>query len=159
MSDLLTQKDSELAALHARLKALNAQVKQLQVSVNTLSNANTHQSALIASQTESLQTAYYIVGRSKELTHMKVIDKNGGLLGLGKTAKLNPDFCREIFTKVNITQFLSIPINSNKSKIVTTHPPDSYVLENKTNNAANTLHIIHPEKFWSASKYLVIINN
>ncbi|MBI2722091.1 MAG: hypothetical protein HYX39_07945 [Bacteroidetes bacterium] len=159
MSDLLTQNHSELVALQARLKALNAQVKQLQVSINTLSSANTHQSALIASQTESLQTAYYIVGKSKELTHMKVIDKNGGLLGLGKTVKLNPDFCQKIFTKVNITQFLTIHLNSKKSKIITTHPKDSYVLEISTNNASSTLLITHPEKFWSASKYLVIINN
>ncbi|MBA3665362.1 MAG: hypothetical protein H0W61_14290 [Bacteroidetes bacterium] len=159
LNDLITQKNTELAALNERLNALNAQVAQLQVSVDTLSSSNYEQSELIASQTASIQTAYYVVGKSKDLAEMNVIDKNGGLLGLGKTAKLSPEFNPENFTRVDYTQVLSIPIYSKKARIITTHPNDSYVLDKDQNNKFTTLRIIKPEKFWSASKYLVVVNS
>ncbi|MGZ3899095.1 MAG: Cbp1 family collagen-binding glycoprotein adhesin [Bacteroidia bacterium] len=159
LNDLITQKNTELAALNERLAALNAQVTQLQASVDTLSSSNYEQSELIASQTASIQTVYYLVGKSKDLTKMKVIDKKGGLLGIGKTDKLSPEFDTENFTRVDYTQVLSIPINSKKARVVTTHPGDSYILDKDQNNMYTMLRIIKPEKFWSASKYLVIINS
>jgi prefoldin subunit 5 len=157
LNDQITQKNTELEALNERLKALNAQLASLQVSVDTLSSANYEQSELIAAQTNSLRTAYYVVGNSKELAKMNVINKDGGLLGLGKTSKLSPEFDPGHFTRVDYTQVLSIPVYSKKAKIVTTHPAGSYELDKDKDNKFTTLRILQPEKFWSASKFLVII--
>lgn len=158
MNDQLTQKYTELEALNQRLRALNEQLVKLQNSVDTLSTANNEQSELIAAQTASMRTAYYVVGNSKKLARMKVIDKHGGLLGLGKSSKLSPAFNPEHFTKVDYTQVLSIPIHSKKAKVITTHPSDSYQLVKNEKNQYTMLMIINPEKFWSASKFLVIVN-
>ncbi|MGZ4097881.1 MAG: Cbp1 family collagen-binding glycoprotein adhesin, partial [Bacteroidia bacterium] len=159
LTEQLAQKDQELASLNEKLTALNAQVEQLQTSLDTLNAKNSSQAQTIAQHTEALHTAYYIVGKSKDLAEAKVIDKKGGLLGIGKTSELNSDFDRSKFTRIDYTKMTTIPINSDKVKIITNHPSDSYTLEkdSKDKDLVKTIVITNPEKFWSVSKYLVII--
>jgi polyhydroxyalkanoate synthesis regulator phasin len=160
LNEQIVQKDSELADLNTKLTALNTQVAQLQTSVDTLGALTANQSQTIADQTTSLHTAYFIVGKSKELQDSKVIDKSGGLLGIGKTSKLSADFDNSKFTRIDYTQTLTIPVNSD-GKIVTTHPAGSYELEKdaKDKDKIIDVRITNPDKFWSASKYLVVVKN
>jgi DNA repair exonuclease SbcCD ATPase subunit len=157
----LAQKDQELAALNEKLNALNAQVAQLQTSVDTLTALSNRRGKTIEENTATMHTAYYVVGRSKELREAKLIDRKGGLLGMGKTSQLSSNIDNSKFTKIDYTQTTSIPINSDNVKIVTTHPTDSYKMETDTKKKGivRTLVITNPEKFWSASKYLVIEGN
>lgn len=151
----LAQKYSELSELNHRLNELNAQVSILQTYVDTLSSANMAQMQTINSKTKELHTAYYIVGDSKELEKANLIDKKGGLLGIGRTSKLSEDLDRNMFVQIDYTETTTIPINSKNIKIITTHPSDSYSLD-KTDKLVNNIIITDPEKFWSASKYLVV---
>ncbi|MGZ3884552.1 MAG: Cbp1 family collagen-binding glycoprotein adhesin [Bacteroidia bacterium] len=157
LNDEIAQKNNELQSLNEQLNAANAQVAQLQTSLDTMSSMSSSQLKLIASQTESMHTAFYLVGKSKELEEKKIIDKTGGLLGIGKTSRLNSEIDPGNFTKIDYTKVQSIPINSRKAKLVTTHPSDSYTW-NKENDQITALTITQPEKFWSASKYLVVVN-
>lgn len=154
----LARKDEELASLNNQLLVLNANIVQLQTSVDTLNADITSKSQTISDQTATLHTAYYIVGKAKELEEKNVIDKTGGVLGMGKTAKLSSSFDNTNFTKIDYTQVNSIDISSKNAKIVTTHPTDSYTLD-KNKDMINALQITNPEKFWSASKYLIIVKN
>lgn len=158
LTNQLAQKDAELAALNEKLAALNLQVEQLQTSVDSLSNLSSSQSKTIEENIAAMHTAYYIVGRAKDLREQKVIDKKGGLLGLGRTSQLNDDLNKGKFTRIDYTQTTSIPVNSDDVKIITNHPPDSYRLDKdaKKKNVVRTLTVTDPEKFWSISKYLVI---
>jgi hypothetical protein len=97
------------------------------------------------------------VGRSKDLEKAKLIDKHGGLLGMGKTAKLSDNLDNSMFTKIDYTQTTVIPVNSKNMKLVTSHPEDSYTVD-KTDKTVNSITITNPDRFWSASKYLVIAN-
>ncbi|MBA2612162.1 MAG: hypothetical protein H0U95_09330 [Bacteroidetes bacterium] len=157
LNDQLNQKYAELNELNQRLNELNAQVAQLQTSVDTLSNQNMAQSQTINEKTTQLHTAYYVVGHSKDLQKSNLIDKKGGLLGIGRTAELSPNVDNSQFTKIDYTETTSIPVNSKDAKLITTHPSDSYTWD-KTGKMINSLMITDPEKFWSASKYLVITN-
>lgn len=157
LTNQLNQKYIELAELNDRLNALNAQVAQLQTEVDTLNMQNTANMQTIADRTTELHTAYYIVGRSKDLEKSQLIDKKGGLLGIGKTAKLSDNLDNSMFTKIDYTQTTMIPVNSKSMKMVTSHPGDSYTVD-KTDKTVNSITITNPEKFWSASKYLVIVN-
>jgi septal ring factor EnvC (AmiA/AmiB activator) len=161
LNDQLAQKDLELAALNEKLSALNTQVAQLQTSVDTLNTQLNAKSQTIAENTMAMHTAYYVVGRSKDLKAAKVIDRKGGLLGIGKTSRLSNNFDNSKFTRIDYTQMSSIPVNSNHVKIITAHPGDSYKLDRdpKNKNVVKALVITNPEKFWSASKYLVIEGN
>jgi uncharacterized coiled-coil protein SlyX len=160
LNDQLTQKNTELADLNAKLNALNAEVTLLQTSVDTLNARNGMQSQTIADETKALHTAYYIIGKSKELQNAKIIDRQGGLLGIGKTAKLTGDFDNSKFTQIDYTQTSSIAVNSDM-KIITSHPSNSYTLDksDKDKDLVNNIVITNPEKFWSASKYLVIVKD
>ena len=160
LNEQITQKDNELTALNNQLTSLNTQVAQLQTSVDTLSKVSSMQAETISEQTTSMHTAYYVVGKSKDLQESKIIDKTGGLLGIGKSAKLSDGFDNSKFTKIDYTQTLSIPVNSD-GKIVTTHPKDSYELDKdeKDKDKIVNVRITNPDKFWSASKYLVVIKD
>lgn len=157
LTNQLNQKYIELAELNDRLNALNAQVAQLQTTVDTLSMQNTANMQTISDRTNELHTAYYVVGHSRDLEKSNLIDKKGGLLGIGKTAKLSDNIDNSMFTRIDYTQTTSIPVNSKTMKIITTHPSDSYSVD-KTDKTVNAITITNPERFWSASRYLVIAN-
>jgi hypothetical protein len=97
-----------------------------------------------------------VVGKTKELQNMKVIDRTGGLLGIGKTARLSSSFDNKNFTKIDYVQVNTIPIDSKGAKIITTHPSDSYTM-NKEKDKVVSINITNAERFWSASKYLVVV--
>ena len=158
LNDQLAAKDTELVQLNERLSALNTQVAQLQTSVDTLTRTTVSQKQTIDDQISTLHTAYYVVGKSKDLQTNKVINRTGGLLGIGKTTKLSSNVDNSKFTKVDYTAFTTIPINSKTAKIITTHPADSYTLNKEKDNIVS-IQISNPDKFWSASKYLVVIKN
>jgi DNA repair exonuclease SbcCD ATPase subunit len=157
LTSQLNQKYTELTQLNERLSVLNAQVAQLQTKVDTLNMQNENQKDIIMATVEELHTAYYVVGSSKELEKSNLIDKKGGLLGIGKTAKLSTNVDKSKFTKINFMQTFSIPINSKDMKLITSHPEGSYTVE-KTDKTITALVISNPEKFWSVSKYLVVAN-
>ncbi len=160
LNDQLAKKDIELTDLNAKLNSLNAQVATLETSVDTLTARNGAQSQTIAEETMALHTAYFVVGKSNDLQDAKIIDRKGGLLGIGRTSKLSQDFDNSKFTRIDYTVTNSIAINSDM-KIVTSHPTNSYTLEKDTkdNDLVKNIVITNPELFWSASKYLVVIKD
>jgi hypothetical protein len=157
LNNQLAQKDVELIAMNERLFNLNAQVNDLQTALSIITEESMVKSQTIAEETMALHTAYYLVAESKYLKDAKIIDRNGGLLGMGKTSKLSSNIDNNKFTRIDYTQTTTIEVNSNM-KLITTHPIDSYVLDADMKNKKRILNlsIVNPEKFWSASKYLVI---
>jgi uncharacterized coiled-coil protein SlyX len=161
LNDQLAQKDAELSSLNEQLAALHTEMAQLRTSMDTLNKQNLAQSETISSKTAELHTAYYIVGGSKDLAEAKLIDKKGGLLGIGKTLKINENADNSKFTKIDYTKTNTIDVFGDHVKIVTSHPSDSYTLETdeKDKKMVRNLVINDPEKFWSMSKYLIVVKN
>ena len=160
INNQLAQKDVELTALNEKLNQLTTQVAELQTSLAIATEENNQKAIIIADETAALHTAYYVVGKSKELREAKLIVRRGGLLGIGKTPQLNADIDKTKFTRIDYTQTTTIPINSSM-KIITEHPSDSYVLDKDARHKkeVTNLTITNPEKFWSSSKYLVVLKN
>jgi hypothetical protein len=158
LNNQLIQKNTELEMLNDKLISLNLQVAQLKTTIDTLSSQNFAQNQSINAATETLHTAYYVVGETKELQESKLINKEGGLLGIGRTSKLNDNIDNTKFTVIDYTKTTNIPVNSNGVKIITTHPSDSYTLDKDAEDKKLVKNIVitNPEKFWSASKYLVV---
>jgi seryl-tRNA synthetase len=145
----LDSKEVQITDLKTQLEQLNVEMTNLKITYNE----TVQESAL---KTEKLNTAYYAFGTSKELIKKGVLTKDGGFIGLGKTAKVKENFDKSYFTKVDITTTNSIVLASKKAKLVTTHPASSYKIQG-TDGKAERLVIINPEEFWSVSKYLVVI--
>lgn len=158
LNEQLAIKTSELDELNQKLVALNTQVLELTTTVDTLRNEGTAKTQVIEAQTAALHKAYYTTGSKKELEDKKVIIREGGFLGLGKEEVMADDFNAGAFTPVDITQVATIEVNGGKdSKLVTTHPSDSYKLQRDAKEDVKEIVITDPEKFWSASKYLVVM--
>jgi peptidoglycan hydrolase CwlO-like protein len=158
LNEQIAQKDRELADLNDKLNSLTTEVAQLKTTVDTLTQTTVAQNQTINDQISSMHTAYYVVGKSKDLETMKVIDKTGGLLGIGKTPKLSSNINNEKFTRIDYAQVSTIPIDSKGAKLITAHPADSYTL-NKEKDKVVSISITNAEKFWSASKYLVVVKD
>jgi len=148
LQNALNMKDEEIGELKNRIEGLNIELSNLNTNYKSMAQEN-------AAKTEALNTAWYAIGTSKELKEKKVIAKEGGFIGLGKSTKVQDDFNREYFTKVNIEQSTSINIGAKKARVVTNHPKNSYKLIGT--KPVERLEITDPKEFWSSSKYLVIV--
>ena len=86
-----------------------------------------------------------------------MVTKEGGFLGLGKEERLSANLNSEAFKSVDITQIQTIPLtNTKEAKLVTVHPASSYTIE-KQDDKVSEIKITDAEKFWSTSKYLVVM--
>ncbi len=152
----LQAKDVEIADLKKKLEALNIQINVLETNVDSLSIENAKKEQTINTQDQQLHTAYYVIGSKKELLEKKIITKTGGFVGIGRIVKLQEELNTSYFTTIDIREMKEIPILAKKAQIVTSHPKSSYELVTK-DGKVEKLIIKDPEKFWSISKYLVIM--
>ncbi|MDX1630066.1 MAG: hypothetical protein R3345_15260, partial [Fulvivirga sp.] len=164
-------KDEQIVALKTNLEELNiekealaANVEQLTTTVDTLANKTQLQAAVIEVQNETIDeqkekinTGYIAVGTYKELEEQKVVEKAGGVLGIGATKTLQDNFNEEAFQKVDVTELSAIPVTAKKVRLVTTHPEGSYELSKDLNEKIQQLTILNPDEFWKSSKYLVVM--
>ncbi len=160
-SKQIEEKDVQIAQLKDDLTKVNVQVAELSTkvvdlnaNVDTLTVANKAKQKAIEEKTAALNTAYYVVGTTKELTDKKIVTKEGGFIGLGRTKDLTPEIDKKSLTKVDITNLDVIPIMKKKVEVLTSHPKDSYHLTGK--NQADSLIITNQKEFWSLSKVLVL---
>ncbi len=149
-------KDSEMVVLNQQVLALNTQVEELNHTVADLQIRDSVNTRFIEHQTDEMNKAYVAVGPYKSLKEKEVIEGKGGILGIGKEQKLNQHVKADVFTQVDIRQLQSIPLESSDAKLVTVHPTGSYKLKPGNENAGE-LEITDPDKFWSTSKYLVVM--
>jgi hypothetical protein len=183
--DLMIQNKKRLATAKANLKNSNLQITSMQTTIDNLTaelsekeyevtqlkdqleKMNLELSNLTMNYTEAVQesdaktaqlnTAYYAYGTAKELTTQGVLTKEGGFIGIGKTSKLSETMNTQYFTKVDITVTKEIAFpGTKKAKVVTTHPADSYRIDG-TDGRSDKLTILDADKFWSVSKYCVIV--
>jgi chromosome segregation ATPase len=159
----IVEKDAEIAELKDQLGKLNIkvadlgnQVTTLNTNVDNLSAENKAKQQAIDEKTAALNTAYYVIGTTKELKDKKVIDKTGGFIGLGRSKTVTQDFDKSNFTKVDITTLTELPINKKKAVLLSNHPVGSYKLQANDKKIVEKLVILNFTDFWSRSKYLVI---
>lgn len=152
----IEERDAEIVVLKEKLTELNFSIETLNAKLDTLTEDNVELTHKVTKQTEVINTAWYAFGSKKELLENGIIDKTGGFLGIGKTTKMKADFDNSYFKKIDVSQVKSLDLFVKKVKIITTHPSDSYQIIKGGNGNVEKIEITNPEKFWSASKYLVI---
>lgn len=175
----LTEKTNTIAQLQGDLENMNLTVATLTLRVDTLTEVRntlaakseaqsktiqdqtsriSEQGDKIAYQTKELNTAYFVTGTKRELKDARVINSEGGLIGIGATKKLADDFDPNSFQKIDITTLEEIPVNARKAELLTSHPVDSYAFTEEGKDI-QALKITDPDRFWSTSKYLVVVVN
>jgi hypothetical protein len=142
------QKEATIADLREELSKYDIAMDELTATLN-------QKDEVIAEKDDEINTAFYVIGTSKELKEQGIITKTGGFIGLGKIKKLREDFNKDYFTQLDILKIKEITLGNKKVEILTTHPKGSYkLLGDKT---IEKLVITNPKEFWSVSKYLVMV--
>jgi chromosome segregation ATPase len=137
---------SKLAKMNIKFEAATLKIDTLSRTVNDQGQKINNQTQTIAVQEEALNTAYYVIGTTKDLKKNGVI-KKGDILS---------DFNKELFTKIDIRKTTEISILSKKAKILSSHPSTSYKFTGDK-KVIQSLQILDYKAFWSNSKYLVIV--
>jgi hypothetical protein len=151
----INAKNTEIETLREKLARLNITIETANLRLDTLTGVVKKQSGtlkereqIIAAQEAALNTAYYIMGTSKELTKNGVIAKG----------KILADFNKDLFTKIDIRKVTEISILSKKASVISNHPTSSYKLVGDK-KIVQSLQIIDYKAFWTNSRYLVIVLN
>lgn len=156
MREAIQRGEIELAGLHQQVADHTATINYLNQIVNDLKQENSVVHAHAKKMDTELHKAYYALGSYKDLREKNVLEKKGGILGLGRTPRIKGDFEKMHFTEIDTRQVTTIPVNSKKAKLVTHHPVGSYEWEKSGSGKPQALTITDPEKFWATSRYLVV---
>ena len=154
LTQQMEEKDAQLKALQAELQAKNIQIEELSehvsdlsTNVSNLKEESSEKSQTISQQDKQLNTAWFVFGTKKELKEQHIVED-------GEVLRSN--FNQDYFTKIDIRVDKEIKLYSRSAKLLTDHPASSYKLEQDANKQY-VLRIENPSKFWSTSKYLVIM--
>lgn len=144
------EKDEEISELQAKLGGADDSVRLVTARFNDSIKVIRNQRV----QLMELNTVYYISGTMKELKNTGVINKEGGFIGVGRVASLNPSLNADKFIKANLISLKEFSLHGKFRRLITIHPDKSYKIISgmKTDSIAITM----PSTFWSESKYLVI---
>jgi hypothetical protein len=157
---IIENQKAELASLTEQVTALAGENVALKAEKAQLTTEKTQLTEEKSSLVTERNTVYWIAGNKDELIKAKIIEQKGGTLGLGKTQvparDLNPaDFKAIDKTKVSEIAF---PKADKAYKLVSLQ--DVSALEtapDKNGRIKGGLKVKDAEKFWAASKFLILI--
>ena len=147
----LEQSRQQIADLNSQVSDLNSQVSDLTENIDMLNVQAAAQQATIENQDAELNAVWLCIATQQVLKDNGII--KGGVFQSKEISKEGFDI--SFFTKADKRDLTSIPLNTRKAKIITTHPEDSYeIVENE--EGSKILNIKNQEAFWDLSKYLVV---
>jgi len=149
------QKDTEIAELSAEVKKLTQNITQLNEKITVIETESAAKTSTIEQQKIALNTAYFAFGTIKELRDNEVVERSGGVVGIGRSTAIKEDFNRDYFTEIDIREVDYIPLNVKKAEVVSVHSLGSFHISGES--TADTLFIDDKTEFWKASKFLVIV--
>ncbi len=155
---LVAELKSSLEEKESMLVELEQKVLQLQKTTEELKTTVAAKEAEIVDTQEKLATAYVVVGTKKELEKAGLIEKKGSVLGLGGSWKQTGKFDETLFRKIDVRRDteVTLPAPSNKIRILTEHPKESFELSVQPPNWTK-LKILDTAAFWKGSRYLIVL--
>jgi hypothetical protein len=157
----IAQRDKDIMALKMELVDRNFEIGQLNEKVGTMEMTMADQELKINQQTAEMNKAFIVSGTYKALKEKGLLNKEGGLLGLGRKKSLQENSINDnFFTLIDITQTKTIPVNSKSAKLITEHPANSYEWIKDEADKVAYIEIKDPVSFWKISRYAVVeVNN
>ena len=147
--------NEEIAKSNREVYFLREELNSLNASFESVFNKYKLQNQTINKLNKKLNEVAYVVGSKLELLENGILTKSGGIIGIGKTRKLNSDLNTNYFTYVSKYDLKSIQLGYKTVRIITSHPSNSYKWFNK-NEVIDSLVILNQKDFWNNSKFLVL---
>jgi predicted RNase H-like nuclease (RuvC/YqgF family) len=100
-------------------------------------------------------TIYYVVGTRSELISKNIIDRKGGILGMGKVTTVTKALVTDKFTEINLmdTQQITFPVTKKGYSILSNHVATTYRVEKIDKNYVLT---VTDQENFRKQKFLVI---
>ena len=155
----ISEKEQIMDELQQRLGILNETLEtERRTSAEEIQKREmtiTEKEQQITQQSIEVNTIYYVYGTRKELMSKGIMDRKGGLLGIGKVSTVRQNIPIEQFTSMNLleTQQISFPATKKGYSILTNHPATSYKVEKEGDQ--NILTILDATSF-RKQKFVVI---
>jgi hypothetical protein len=157
MQSKMAEREGQIAELMKMLADKDIKIEEIVARVDSMRVTNINLAEKVIDMDESMHQVYYVVGEAKELKEKGIISKEGGLLGLGSTKKLDVSKLDvSLFKLVDQRELQSIPLYSKKAKLITNHPEGSYTLKTDSEGKVESLDITDRKRFWTATDYLVV---
>jgi hypothetical protein len=157
---IIDNQKTEIASLTDQLAALQTENAGLRADKAQLTTEKTQLAQDKSALTSERNTVYYVIGTKDELLKKKIIEQTGGTLGVGKTQVPARDLNPADFTAIDkstVTQ-IAFPKPDKTYKVITRQDVSS--LETAPDNSGRIkggLKITNADKFWAASKFLIIL--
>lgn len=152
-----SEQEAIIADQRSQIANLSGQVDELNVRTASLRDTVTHLTAY-------KNRVYYAIGTKSELLQSGVVTKEGSKFLFFGGTRLEPARKPNLdaFTMIDKTQTLSIslPRSDKQYKIVSRQSPEYLTGQvNEKGEVKGVVEIASPEEFWSASKYLILVEN
>jgi hypothetical protein len=151
----VTDLREEIARSNREVYFLKEELNSMNASFEAIFKKYNLQNKKISDLNQKLNEVAYVIGSKSELLDNGVLTKSGGLIGIGKTRKLNSDLNTDYFTYISKYKFQNIPLGYKTVRLMTAHPTSSYRLST-SNEIIDSLIIIDLDDFWTNSKFLVV---
>lgn len=153
-----------IATYLIRIAELETEVTALADSARRLTEANGMLAAENGVLSDSLgrltwraNAAWYVVGTREQLVRAGVLTEEGGILGFGRSLAPARAMARTVFTRIDRYGDTVIPLpGARQYRIVSRHDPNLVDVE-VSRSSGGALRVIDPDRFWSASAWLIIV--
>jgi len=157
MQARIAERESQIEKLMAMINDKDVVITEIKATLDSMRIDNINLTEEVISMDEEMHTVHYIIGEQKELKEKGVITKEGGILGLGASKKLDVSkLDPTLFTEADNRELLSIPLYSKKAKLITNHPESSYEFIMDSDGNVKSLKVNDRKAFWSVTDYLVV---
>jgi hypothetical protein len=154
--DLIATYLERIAELETQVTALTDSTRKLTEANEVLARENDALADSLRRITSRANTAWYVVGSRKQLVRAGVLTEEGGILGFGKSLTPSRAMAQGAFTRIDRLRDTEISLpRARQYRIVSRHDPDLVSVD--PSSSGTTLHINDPERFWSASVWLIIV--
>ena len=140
---------------NVNLAELNTKIGTMDLNIKNQADTITYKEKVIVDKLDKLNTAHVALGTFKELKAEGILDRDGGILGVGGSKAIQENFDPKVFTELDIRKTKTIAVNAKKAVVISEHPSSSYSLVEENGQIAY-LQIDNPAEFWRISKYAVI---
>jgi hypothetical protein len=145
LTGLVDEKERTIAALRRETTRLLDRVEVLRQQNESLATRNTE-----------LRQAFYVIGTEDELERRGIIEKGGGVLGIGRTTRIG-ELNQKHFTSADVSLAeIFIGWDLEEYEILSDHRGSEQLYTFEQRDGEVYLSINDPEAFWQISRYLVV---
>ncbi len=158
---LVDQQKTEIAGLVEQVTSLTAQNTQLREQNTQLvaegEALRSDRDALVVEQ----NTIYWVAGKQDDLIRRGVIERRGGMLGIGRTTVLSRTLDANEFTAGDRRDLMEITLPDPEKTYRIVSPNDLTGLEAAPADGKfkGTIRIADPTAFWRTSRFLVLVES